>query len=184
MSENIQQVIHRRVVALLAVSLALTPLPRSAQAQAPEAVTMNVSAVVISPLSLSTTHILDFGRVFNGDIKTVAPGALTSGRVEVSGMSGSAINLTLTLPTILTGTGGSTPVVNWNYLLSSNASFSGATPVSVNGGSAVPVAATLPGLTGVSRLYLGFGATIQVPAAVPLGAYTATAQITAAYADL
>lgn len=172
--------IHRFAIPIILLSLA-----RTVSAQAPESATLQVTAQLISPITIGVTHPLDFGRLFAAGSKTVAPNAVTGGRVEVSGMSGSAVNLSITMPsTLKTATGDALAVMNWNYMLSSNSNLSGASSVAIASGTPYPVAAVIGGVSGVSKLYLGIGATVQTLASSPVGAYTATGQVTAAYADL
>lgn len=169
----------------LMLPLLITAVTRSASAQGPVTAAVDVTAQIISPITIASTHALDFGRVFNASTKTVAPNVAASGHVEVSGTSGSAVNLSVTMPTVLkAASSDQIAVVNWNYMLSSNATLVGATPVGFNAGVAQPIAAVLGGTGGVTKLYLGLGATLQASASAPMGSYTGTGQVTAAYADL
>lgn len=167
------------------VLVGIITLATASGAQAQEVATMDVTAQVISPLTASSTRALDFGRLFVASTRTVAPASATSGRVELSGTAGLAVSITVTVPTVLRAlTGENLPVVNWNYVLGTSPTLTNITPVALAAGTPVSLNSALGGLTGTGKLYLSFGATVQVPATAPLGAYTATAQITAAYADL
>ncbi len=172
-------------IALALIGLLLTATrPDTLSAQGTATASIDVLAAVISPISVAVTHPLDFGRMFAGAVKTVAANAAMAGRVEVSGQNGSAVSVTLTMPALLNGAGATAaPVSSWNYMVSSAATLAGATAVAFSGGTPVVVAATLGGGTGVVRLYLGLGGTVNVVGAA-VGTFTGTGQITAAYTDL
>ncbi|MGI8548669.1 MAG: hypothetical protein ACR2M1_15295, partial [Gemmatimonadaceae bacterium] len=96
----------------------------------------------------------------------------------------SFVNFSFTTPTTLNTTTGETITVGrWNYMLSTSATLAGATPAALTGGTPQTITAVIAG-TGVSKLYLGFGAMLQTSATAPTGNYTGTGQVTAAYADL
>lgn len=175
--------IHLTVIAMAALAAIAITCPL--EAQAPESATLDVKAQIISPVTIGATRALDFGRLFANGSKTVAPNSATSGRIEVSGMSGSNITLSITMPsTLKTVAGDAISVSGWSYMMSPDASLAGASAVSFASGTPYPFAATIGGISGVSKLYLGVGAMVQTVASSPMGAYTATGQVTAAYADL
>lgn len=172
--------IHINVIALAAIAIA-----RPLAAQAPESATLSVNAQLISPVTIGATRALDFGRLFANGSKTVAPNSATSGRIEVSGMSGSNITLSITMPsTLKTAAGDAISLSGWNYMMSPDAGLSGASSVSFPSGTPHPFSATIGGISGVTKLYLGVGAMVQTLANSAMGAYSATGQVTAAYADL
>lgn len=171
-------------LALLGATLATTTAS-TLEAQGTSTVSIDATAAVINPISVSVTHAVDFGRMLAGANRTLTPNSATAGRVEVAGQNGSAVSVTLTMPTLMNAAGGGTaiPISSWNYMLSSSATLAGATAMAFDGGTPVAVAATLGGASGVVRLYLGLGASINVPAGA-VGNYTGSGNITAAYTDL
>jgi hypothetical protein len=145
---------------------------------------MSVDITVVAPLSLTVTQKLDFGRVLAGAKPVIAPGAANSGRFEVAGSAGSAVTVTLQMPSALTGPGVSIPLTGWSYVASDVATLAGATPVTFAGNQSVPVNATLAGSSGTTKLYFGVGATAGTSGSQAVGHYAATGTITAAYSDI
>ena len=175
--------LHRLVLALAFPAAALGA--PAALAQGPTlTASMAVDLTIVAPLTLAVTQKLDFGRMLAATKQTIAPSAANAGRFEVTGTSGSSIAVTLMMPTVVAGPGASIPITAWNYLMSESATFSGATPVTFNAGQVIPVAATLSGSTGTTKLYFAVGATTFPSGGQIPGLYTATGTITAAYADL
>lgn len=171
--------LYRIGIPLVALALA-QPL----SAQAPASATLAVSALLINPVTISATRQLDFGRTVIGTSKIVAPNATGAGRVEVSGVAGNSITITMVMPANLkTATADVITVTGWNFMLSQNTTLAGAIPIFLSGTTGSTTASP-DGTTGMGKLYLGIGATVQTLAASPSGSYTGTGQVTAAYADL
>lgn len=169
--------IRTLVSAALATAICGAPLAAQNTANA----SLSVTAKVVNPIALAVTAPLDFGSMFAGNAKTIAPDAATSGRFNVSGESGAAVNVTLSMPVTVATAGGATiPLSNWNYLLAPNGTFSGATAVSFNPQSATPVSTSLTG----GKIFFGLGATATPAANAVAGNYAATGQITVAYVGL
>lgn len=165
---------------LLATTLVATP----AQSQSSASGSIAITAVVVAPLQLVVTHALDFGRMLTATSKTIAPSGATGGRFELIGQGGSAVTVTLSMPSQLSPPSGTNlPITNWTYLISDSPGLSG-TPVAFNSGTSDPIAAHFQTFTGTTKLYFGIGATVQASAAQPTTAYTGTGQITVAYTDL
>lgn len=171
--------------ALTLVSIALsTMMSGTLSAQGSATASIDVAASIINPISVAVTHPVDFGRMLAGTNKTLASNAPTSGRIEVQGQNGSAVSVTVTMPSLLAGTGGGTIAASsWSYMVSPAATLAGAISVPFNGGTPTVVAATLGLGTGVVKLYLGLGGTVNLTTAT-VGNYTGTGQVTAAYTDL
>lgn len=171
---------YRFGIPLVALALA-QPL----SAQAPASVTLAASAQVINPVTIAATHTLDFGRTVSGSSKVVAPSATAAGRVEVSGVIGNTIVITMVMPASLkTAAADAISVTGWNFILGQSTTLTGASPIFFNGTTA-STSASPDGVNGaMGKLYLGIGATVQTLASSPAGAYSGTGQVTAAYADL
>jgi len=164
--------------------LAVVTLATPARAQSSASGTMAVNAMVVNPLALVVSRPLDFGRLLTSTSKTIAPAAATSGHFELVGQGGSAVTVTLSMPSQLNPTAGTNlPVTGWTYVVSNAAALTG-TPVSFNAGTSDPIAVSFQAATGTTKIYFGIGATVTASAAQSTSAYTATGQITAAYADL
>ncbi|MEO7102609.1 MAG: DUF4402 domain-containing protein [Gemmatimonadaceae bacterium] len=165
---------------LFMAALLATP----AHAQSSASGSMAVNALVVNPLALNVTRPLDFGRLLTSSSRTIAPSAATSGRFELVGEGGSAVTVTLAMPSQLTPTAGADlPVGAWTFVASNSPALGGA-PVSFNAGATDNLAISFQSATGTTKIYFGIGATVTVSAAQPSSTYTATGQITAAYADL
>jgi hypothetical protein len=177
------KVVIRRM--LLAAQLAAaTLLATPARAQSSASGSLAITAVVAAPLQLVVTHALDFGRLLAATTKTIAPSAATGGRFELIGQGGSAVTVTLAMPSQLNPPSGTNlPITNWTYLIGDNPTLTG-TPVAFNSGTSDPIAARFQTFAGTTKLYFGIGATVQASAAQATMPYTGTGQITVAYTDL
>jgi uncharacterized protein DUF4402 len=155
-----------------------------AHAQSSVAGSIGITAQVVTPLALIVSHSLDFGRLLTSTTRTIAPGAATSGHFELVGQGGSAVTVTLSMPSQLTPTTGTNmPITGWTYVVSDSPSLGG-TPVSFTSGTSAPIAVTFETFAGSTKLYFGIGATVSASATQPTTPYTGTGQITAAYTDL
>lgn len=162
----------------------MTALAVPAHAQSNVSGSLAITAQVVTPLALVVSHSLDFGRLLTSTAKTIAPSAATSGRFELIGQGGSAITVTLSMPSSLNPTAGlNMPITGWTYVASNSASLTG-TPVAFAGGTSAPIALTFESVAGSTKMYFGIGATVTAGALQPTTAYTGTGQITAAYTDL
>jgi hypothetical protein len=177
-----QKVIRRTLLA--AQLIAATVIATTAPAQSSVSGSIAITAQVVAPLQLIVTHALDFGRMLTATTKTIAPSAATGGRFELIGEGGSAVTVTLSMPSQLNPPSGSNlPVTNWTYLLGDSPTLTG-TPVAFNAGTSDPIPAHFQTFAGTTKLYFGIGATVQASAAQHTTAYTGTGQITVAYSDL
>jgi len=170
------------IIPSVALFATLVSLPQSrARAQSSGSATVAMTAQVVQPLTVSASRPLDFGSVFVGNNKTIAPSAATAGQVDIKGQSNANISVTLTMPTMLmlgnTGTG--LTLNNWNYSTSL-----APTPVSFPGQSSTPIAMTLPTSASYGRITLNIGATASAAAGQTPGDYTGSGQITVTYTDL
>jgi hypothetical protein len=164
---------------ILATSLAVP-----AYAQSTTTGRLEIKADVVCPLVLAVSHPLEFGRLLTSTTKTVAPGAATGGRFELYGQGGSAVTVTLSMPSELTPPVGSNlPITAWTYIVSNAAGLTG-TAVSFNSGTSDPIAVSFSDATGSTKMYFGIGATVSASGTQPATQYTGNGQIIASYADL
>lgn len=170
---------------LFASSLFVTAfLATPAHAQSTASGSMAVNAIVVNPLALVVTRPLDFGRLLTSTTKTIAPTGVTSGRFQLIGESGSAVTVTLSMPSQLNPTTGTNlPITGWTYAIGNTPAIGG-TPVAFNAGTSDPIAVSFQTGTGTTTIYFGIGATITASAAQTTSVYSGTGQITAAYSDL
>ncbi|MEO7217618.1 MAG: hypothetical protein ABI026_05445 [Gemmatimonadaceae bacterium] len=171
----------RLLMSLFVVTGFATP----AHAQSSASGSLAILAQLVCPLSVAVTHPLDFGRLLTSTAKTIAPSDASSGHLRLIGQGGSAVTVTLTMPSQLSPTGGGTnlPITGWSYVVSNSAALGG-TPVSFNTGTSDPISLRFDTVAGSTNMYLGIGATITTSASSAAVAYTATGQIIAAYTDL
>lgn len=158
-----------------------TPLAAQSTATA----SLSVTGKIVNPISLAVTAPLDFGGMFVGTPKSIAPDGVGSGRFNVTGEAGAAISVTLQMPTSVAASGGATiPLSNWSYVIGASSALTGTSPVNFNPTAGTPISTNLSGTTGVGHLYFGVGATATPSATAAAGTYSATGQITVAYVGM
>ncbi len=160
------------VVALLALGAT------AAQAQGVSN-TIVATANVQTPLTVTGTTTLDFGNVFPGVAKTIAPTAGTAGKFTVGGQASAQVNMIVAAPTDLVGPGGDA--------CSPSAPGSAAmTPTTRRPARpALTLAGTTDNLDGTTgALYVWLGATVSPTAGQVAGTYNANVQLTVAYTGL
>lgn len=173
--------IRSLVTAAAAAVLGAAPLAAQSTASA----SLSVTGKIVNPISLAVTAPLDFGAMFVGTPKAIAPDATGSGRFNVSGDAGAAISVTLQMPTSVATAGGATiPLSNWSYVIGSSSALTGTTPVSFSPTAGTAISASLNGTSGVGHVYFGVGATASPSSTAAAGTYSATGQITVAYVGM
>lgn len=174
--------LHRFHIAAQLILAGSIAVPAHAQASA--AGSIAITARVVTPLTLIVSHALDFGKLLTSTTKTIAPNAATSGRFELVGQGGSAISVTLSMPSLLNpATGTAIPVSGWMYIASDSPGLSG-TPVAFSAGAGAPIPLTFENVAGSTKMYFAIGATVTASASAATTTYSGTGQITAAYTDL
>jgi hypothetical protein len=154
------------VVTLLALG-ATTVQAQSASIQA--------TATVNTPLTVTGTAPLAFGTVFPGLAKVVAPADANSGRFTVLGQTNAEVSLTFpSLPTNLTGPG-SLPIGSYTGE-HNNTNAAGGTAFTP---SAASTLAVLDATTG--NRYIFIGATVTPGVAQAAGAYSGTITMNVVY---
>ena len=137
---------------------------------------INVTANVFQAITFTGTAPLDFGNVFPGVDKTIAPNAGTSGRFSATGQATANVNMTFTLPANLVNGGGATLTIgSWAGCFDGDSDPAGCTSF-VPSGSASAAAFDAAG-----ELFVFIGATVSPTAGQAAGAYTAIATLTLAY---
>lgn len=169
---------------LAAQLIAATFLAIPIHAQSSATASLAITAQIVSPLSIVTSHALEFGRLALATNRTVAPNSSAAGHFELHGEGGSAVTVTLSMPVSLnpSSSGPSLPLTGWTYILSDSPALTG-TPVSFSSGTSAPISVTFAA-SADARIYFGIGATAQSLATQPIGTYTGVGQISAAYVDL
>jgi len=156
------------VVALLAIG--------TTTVQAQQA-TIQATAQVQTALTVSFASNLAFGNVFPGQgNQTVAAGAANAGSFALTGEPGATVQLTFTLPTVLTGPGADMAIGTWTGLYNNASTAAGGSALTV---SAAPVNVVLDGTTGANWAFVG--ATLTVPAVQTAGSYAADIVLDAVY---
>jgi hypothetical protein len=156
------------LVALLAVGAT------SAQAQSAN---ITATAVVQTPLTVTGAAALDFGNVFPGVVKSIAPTAATAGRFSIAGQGNAQVILTFTLPTNLTNGANNLPIGTWlggQFATNTQASQTAITPTA-------PVTTNL-GAAG--SLFVWLGATVTPAVAQVAGTYNGTVTMAVVYTGL
>ena len=162
-------------IARLAALAALTTVPALAQAQS---ASINATATVVTPLTVTGSAPLAFGNVFQGVNEIVAHSDANSGRFSVTGFGTSQVALTFTLPTNLSSGANTLPINTWDIRSNGTNVVAGATAMTVTSGT--PVNANLVG----GNLFLFVGARVTPSLTQAQGAYTAPIVLAAAYTGL
>lgn len=136
--------------------------------------TINVTANVQVPITVTGAQDLDFGNVIQGVPSSIAATAAAAGRFDVTGSPTTPVSMSFALPANLTSGGNLLPIGSWdgNWNTTNSPTGTGFTP---SGGS---TAATT---SGTGNLFVFVGATVSPGAAQALGVYTGTVTLTVIY---
>jgi hypothetical protein len=159
----------KRVTALTAALLAV-----SAAAQAQNNASINVTAAVQQPITVTAGNALAFGNVFPGVASTVAVSSASAGTFSVAGQASAGVLMTFVLPTNLTSGGNNLPIGTWTGDWNTTNAPTGTsfTP------SASNTAATL---SGTGAMYVFLGATVTPAVNQVAGSYAGTVSMTVIY---
>ena len=164
---------HRWAKVSTAVVAACVVAASKASAQSAN---INVTANVIQAISVTGFRALDFGNVFPGVNKTIAPSAATSGRFDATGQAAANVNMTFTLPANLVSGGNNLPIGTWTGCWDTdNNPAAGCTNFTPS------AAASATTFSAGGALFVFIGGTVSPAANQAAGAYTATATLTLAY---
>jgi len=146
-----------------------------AQAQS---ASIQATATVVTPLTVTGSAPLAFGNVFQGVNKTVAATDAASGRFALTGFQTLQVALTFTLPTTLTSGANSLPIDQYDVRVNGTNSTTGTTTLAVTSGT--PVNSNFV----AGNLFVFVGGRVQPAAAQAAGAYTGSIVLSAAYTGL
>ena len=166
--------ISKGITSALVVGLSLVAI--SAQAQTNSA-TINATATVLSPITVTGAQNLDFGNVTPGVAKGVAVTSASAGRFDVTNQANSNLSLTFTLPTNLASGGNNLPIATWTGHHSFTNSPTGGSNFTPSA-SATNIAASA---SNTGNLYVFIGATVTPGAGQAAGSYTAPVGMTVVY---
>jgi hypothetical protein len=139
---------------------------------------IQATANVLTPLSVTNNlRDLDFGDVFPGINKSIAYDAGTSGKWQIDGQLGREVDITFTLPAVLTSGGNTMPIAF------------GANDAAWNTADIVGAATTFDpavGATefldvGTGQMFVWIGGTVQPPETQAGGAYSGTITMDVVY---
>jgi Domain of unknown function (DUF4402) len=137
---------------------------------------IQATAQVQTPITVTGTQNLAFGSVFPGVAKAVAYSDVANGgHFSVLGQANTPVTYSFTLPANLTSGGNNLPIGTWlGYVNTLNSTVGGAaiTP------SATPATTNLSAL---GALFFFVGATVTPSATQVAGAYTGTVTLTVSY---
>jgi hypothetical protein len=161
-------------VSLAAFALVLAGIV-SGQAQGVNG-SIQATAQVQTPITVTGTQNLSFGNVFPGIAKAVAyTDVVNAGRFSVAGQASTPVTYSFTLPANLTSGGNNLPIGSWlGYENATNSTTGGSAIVP----SGTPTTATL---SVGGALFFFVGATVTPPANQPAGSYTGTVTLTVSY---
>jgi spore coat protein U-like protein len=160
--------------ALLAAVVAVSGAT-SAAAQNTDNDMIDVTAVVETALDVQGVLDLDFGPVFPGFGKTVNADAAGSGEFLIDGGVGGGVDITFSLPAVLTSGLNTMPVSFTAASGADRASAAAFDPTALHQG-------TLDGTSG--ELYVFLGGTVTAAATQVAGSYSGTVTMTATYNGL
>lgn len=150
--------------------------PASAQVSANAAVNAIAQIVGIAGLTAAGVNDLNFGSTNAGTPATPASMANDAARFAVSGEPSYPVNVTFTLPTVLTGPGLATIPVSFG---GSDGLFWTAYPTTFTTFNPNSVFAT--SLDALGNLIIGLSGTVSPPLGTTTGVYTGTITLTVAY---
>ncbi len=162
----------------VAVALGLT-LAGSAAAQSASG-TINATAQVRQPITITGAQNLDFGIVLQGTPKTIASTAAAAGRFDATGTASANVNVDFTLPANLTSGANNLAIGSWTGCYNQGAAVntSGCTNIA---NLATTTATAFGSVSGNGRLWVFVGATVSPAAAQAVGSYAGTVTMTLTY---
>ena len=136
---------------------------------------INATATVLAPITVTAGNDLAFGNVTPGVAKTVGVTAAGAGTFSVSGTASTPVSLTFTLPTNLNSGGNLLPIGSWT-------GHHNTTNAPTGGTNFTPSASATPATTsGSGNLYVFVGATVTPGFPQTAGSYTGSVQMTVVY---
>jgi len=156
--------------------LGMSSLTASAAAQATASISAIANVSGVAALTATGTNDLNFGTVTAGVPTAPASLATDAGRFHITGQASTAVTITFTLPTVLTGpaaatipiTFGSADGLEWNPYPGAFSTFD-------------PNSAHFTSLDGAGALDIGISGLVSPPALTVSGSYTGTISMTVTY---
>lgn len=161
-----------KVVLGLAAAAMFGTVSANAQSQTGS---VTASAVVQQPINVTGAVNLAFGNVFPGVAKTIAVGAATAGRFDVTGQASTPVLLSFVLPANLTSGANNLPIGTWTGHHNTVNAPAGGTNFTPS------VATTNSTFSGTGTLFVFVGATVTPATNQVAGAYNGTVQMTVTY---
>lgn len=145
---------------------------------AQETANINVTANVLTTLQLNVLNQLNFGNTMAGQTKTIANNDAAAAVVQVTGATGTGIDISFTLPTNLTDGGNNLPISFGTTSAGHNTTNNTAGITDFDPNSGV-TNVTTDGTTGELFVYLG--GEIAPTSTQSTGTYTGTVTINVSY---
>lgn len=136
--------------------------------------TINVTATVQVPITVTGAQDLNFGNVVQGVPSTIAATAAAAGRFDVTGSPSTGVSMSFALPANLTSGANNLPIGSWTGNWNTTSTPTGTGFVPSGGNTAATTSAT-------GNLFVFVGATVSPAAAQVLGNYAGTVTLTVIY---
>jgi spore coat protein U-like protein len=150
-------------------------LPALAQTSATASISADAFVAGIAPLTATGVNNLNFGTVTAGTTGVPASLPADAGRFNITGEPSAPVTVTFSLPTVLSGPGGTIPI----FFSSTDGLLWVSFPVTfVSFNPNGPFATTLDGS---GNLTIGIAGTVSPPTGTTTGAYTGTVSLTVSY---
>lgn len=143
-----------------------------------QSASIQATATVVTPITVTGTAPLAFGNVFQGVNKTIAFSDATSGRFSLTGYVNSQVAMTFTLPATLASGANTMPINTYDVRVNGTNSTTGTTALTVTSGT--PVNSNFVS----GSLFVFLGGRVQPAVAQAAGTYTGTIVLAAAYTGL
>ena len=157
------------------VSLVIAGLLMGANLLNAQSASINATATVLSPITVTAGAALAFGNVTPGVAKTVLASSAAAGTFSLTGQASQGIQIAFTLPTNLTSGANNLPIGTWTGLFNS-ANNQG------TGTAFTPSAAATNGTTSATgNFFVWVGGTVTPAAAQVAGAYTGNVTMNVVY---
>jgi hypothetical protein len=158
-----------------AVSMIVAGLALGTNILNAQSASINATATVLSPITVTAGNPLAFGNVTPGVAKVVAASAASAGSFSLTGQASQGINISFTLPTNLVSGGNNLPIGTWTGL--TNAANNQAAGVAFT-----PSASAQAGTTSATgTFFVWVGGTVTPAAAQAAGAYTGSITMNVVY---
>jgi uncharacterized protein DUF4402 len=156
-------------VALVALGMAAGAVALQAQSAS-----INVTASVQQPITVTAGNALAFGTVFPGVPVTVGVASASAGTFTVAGQAIAGVLLSFALPTNLTSGANTLPIGSWtgNWNMTNSPTGTSFTPSGTN---------TSATLSATGALHVFVGATVTPTVTQTAGSYTGTVTMTVIY---